>query len=223
MHLTRASLLTFLLLCWLDALPATGQSAGLLPQDEASRQPDFFTFRARLLVSLAQRDTLTLLNGIASEIRNTFGDDNGVDAFRRRWRLTEPDSELWSELATVLALGGTFQNDSTFVAPYTFSRWPAEYDAFDYLAVVGSGVRVRGEPSLTAPVLTRLGFEVVQRARTPRRSLTTAEAALWEPIQLRDGRIGYIARRWLRSPVGYRAVFMRRGLEWIMVSFIAGD
>jgi hypothetical protein len=85
------------------------------------------------------------------------------DRFRRGWRLEALDSELWSELAAVLALGGTLESDSTFVAPYVFSRWPASYDAFDYLAVIASNVRVRAEPSSTAPILRRVSFEVVQR------------------------------------------------------------
>ena len=60
-------------------IPATGQASKFLPHDEASQQPDFFSFRARLLVSLAGRDTTGLLNVVAPEIRNTFGDDNGVN------------------------------------------------------------------------------------------------------------------------------------------------
>lgn len=204
-------------------IPATGQATKLLPHDEASRQPDFFSFRARLLVSLAGRDTAGLLAVVAPKIRNTFGDDNGVTAFRRLWRLEAPDSEVWRELTAVLALGGTFENESTFVAPYVFSRWPSHYDAFDYLAVIASDVRVRSAPSSTAPVVTKVSFEVVQRARTAPKDQTPAPAALWEPIQLSSGRIGYMAKQFLRSPIGYRAVFIRRDNRWVMASFIAGD
>jgi len=221
--LKQRLLAVLLALYGLYPIPATGQASKFLPHDEASQQPDFFSFRARLLVSLAGRDTTGLLNVVAPQIRNTFGDDNGVAAFRRLWRLDAPDSEVWGELTAVVALGGTFENESTFVAPYVFSRWPSQYDAFDYLAVIASNVRVRSEPSSTAPVVARVGFEVVQRAGRAPKALTPAEVALWEPIKLSSGRIGYMAKQFLRSPIGYRAVFIRRDNRWVMASFIAGD
>jgi hypothetical protein len=199
-----------------------GQSARLLPQDEATRQADFFSFRARLITSIARRDTAGLLASVAPEIRNTFGDDNGIEAFRRLWRLDTPDSRLWEELAAALALGGTFESESTFTAPYVFSRWPSQYDAFEYLAVVGSSVRVRSEPHATAPVIGSSTFGVVRRAPDgPRPPPEGPER--WEAILLTDGRVGYMAREFLRSPVGYRAIFSRRANRWTMTAFVAGD
>jgi hypothetical protein len=221
--LKQRLLAALLALYCLYPIPATGQATKFLPHDEASRQPDFFSFRAQLLVSLARRDTAGLFNVVAPQIRNTFGDDNGVAAFRRLWRLEAPDSEVWGELTAVLALGGTFENESTFVAPYVFSRWPSHHDAFEYLAVIASDVRVRSEPSSTGPVVTRVGFELVQRARIAPTALTPAQAAAWEPIQLNSGRIGYMAKQFLRSPISYRAVFLRRDTRWVMASFVAGD
>ena len=203
--------------------PAVAQAGKLLPVDHAVRQPDFFSFRAGLLRALAGRDTIEVLKVVAPHIRNTFGDDNGSAAFRRLWRLEAPDSELWEELTAVLALGGTFENESTFVAPYVFSRWPSRYDAFEYLAVIGSGVRIRSEPDSKATMVGKVSFEVVQRGRTNSRSLTTAEAESWEPIRLGLGRVGYVAKRFLRSPVGYRAYFVRHDGRWTMTTFIAGD
>jgi hypothetical protein len=220
---TRRSALALLTLCCLYAPPATGQGARLPPHDEAARQPAFFSFRARLITSIARRDTAGLLAAVAPEIRNTFGDDNGIEAFRRLWRLDTPDSKLWEELAAVLALGGTFDGDSRFAAPYVFSRWPSQYDAFEYLAVVGSSVRVRAEPSSTAPVVATTSFEVMQRARKTPRLLTPEESERWEAVRLDDGRVGYMAKEFLRSPIGYRAIFSRRGSAWVMTSFIAGD
>ena len=219
----RQAALAVLALCCIGVPRAAGQAAKLLPEDQAARQPDFFSFRAGLLSALARRDTAAVLNIVAPQIRNTFGDDNGSAAFRRLWRLEAPDSELWGALTAVLALGGTFEDDSTFVAPYVFSRWPSRYDAFDYLAVVGSGVRIRSEPRSNATVLGKASFGVVQRARAGPRPLTTAEAEAWEPVQLAQGGVGYMAKRLLRSPVDYRAYFVRHQGRWTMTTFIAGD
>src|ERR671910_82309 len=87
-----------LVLCCLQVPPAAGQAVRLLPQDEAVRQPEFFSFRAQLLAALARRDTAALMSVVAPEIHNTFGDDNGPVAFRRLWRLDSADSPLWQEL-----------------------------------------------------------------------------------------------------------------------------
>jgi hypothetical protein len=203
--------------------PLAGQSPTLFPVDEAARAPDFFAFRAQLLVAMARRDTTALLAVVAPEIRNTFGDDNGVAAFRKRWRLEAPDSELWGALVEVLALGGSFENDSTFVAPYVFSRWPGDYDAFDYLAVIASNVRVRAEPSATARVLKHVTFVLVKRAPGGASQLTAVKRAEWEPIAVRSGQVGYVANQFVRSPVDYRAIFVRRSGRWTMITFIAGD
>jgi hypothetical protein len=215
--------LVLLGLCWIRVPVAVGQADKLLPQDHAVRQPDFFSFRAGLLGALARRDTAMVLQVVAPHIRNTFGDDNGSTAFRRLWRLETPDSELWEKLTAVLALGGTFENESTFVAPYVFSRWPSRYDAFDHLAVIGSAVRIRSEPDSQAAILGKVGLEVVQRARPGSRALTTAQAEAWEPIQLGAGRVGYVARQFLRSPIDYRAYFVRHDGRWTMTTFLAGD
>jgi hypothetical protein len=219
----RQAALALVGLCWVQVPLAVGQADQLLPEDHAVRQPDFFTFRAGLLRALARRDTVEVLKAVAPDIRNTFGDDNGSAAFRRLWRVEAPDSELWEELTAVLALGGTFESESTFVAPYVFSRWPSSYDAFGYLAVIGSGVRIRSAPDSKAAILGKVSLEVVRRGRASPPSSTTAGAEAWEPVQLGQGRVGYVARQFLRSPVDYRAYFVRRGGRWTMTTFIAGD
>ena len=125
-----------------------------LPVDEASRRPDFFSFRAQLQRAIARHDTTALLAVVHPEIRNSFGDNNGIDEFRMMWRIAEPDSGIWDTLGTVLALGGSFQDEQTFAAPYVFSRWPGQFDAFEHVAVIGSDVRVRAEPKADAPIDT---------------------------------------------------------------------
>ena len=114
----------------------------LAPVDEANQRADFFGFREKLQQRIATRDVAALLGIVHPDIKTTFGDDNGIDAFKRLWRLDQRDSELWRELGAVLALGGTFEGSDAFVAPYVFSRWPDNFDAFDHVAVVGSKVRV---------------------------------------------------------------------------------
>ena len=87
-----------------------------LPVDEASTRPDFFSFRAQLQRSIARHDTAALLAIVHPQIRNSFGDNNGIDEFRRMWNIGGVDSEIWDVLGTVLGLGGSFEDNRDVVA-----------------------------------------------------------------------------------------------------------
>jgi hypothetical protein len=222
MMLPRAALAA-LLVAGLSAEPVASQVARLYPVDEAAKDPEFFVFRARLLESLGRRDTAALMTVVAPEIRNSFGGDGGAAEFRQTWRLDRADSAVWTVLAAVLGLGGAFRDDTSFVAPYVFSRFPPSLDGFEHVAVIGSGVRVRAGPDSTAAAIGRLSFDVVRRARQGAGGGSVSGSDEWTPVQLAGGRVGYVASRYLRSPIDYRAYFVRRGGRWVMLSLVAGD
>jgi hypothetical protein len=208
---------------------AQAQVGKLLPSDEAVQDPELFAFRARLQAAVARHDTAAVLEVVDPNIKNTFGGDDGLAAFRRLWKLeTGDDSGLWDELGLVLALGGSFQsnpqnNKDTFVAPYVFSRWPEQFDAFEHVAVLGTKVRVRAEPRSGSPVLTALSFDIVPLAEMGRSRMTPDQAKEWTSIKLRDGRTGYIASRYVRSSIAHRAFLTRKDGQWRLTLFVAGD
>jgi len=183
------------------------------PIDQATQQPDFFSFRARLQVAVARRDASAVLSILDPSIRNTFGGDDGIEAFKRRWRIDSPDSELWEELGTVLAFGGFFEGPSTFVAPYTFR---CGEEAFEDVVVLGSNVRLRAAPSERADVVGLLSFSVVSLA-------SGYPLGPWAEVTVGDGRRGFVATRYIRSPIDYRALFVRSSNGWRMTALIAGD
>lgn len=189
----------------------------LLPVDEAASRPDFFAFRARLLTAIARHDAARVRAIVDPDIKNGFGGEEGSRSFEEMWRPDAPDSRLWEELGRTLALGGTFEGPDTFEAPYVFSRWPQQYDAFEHVAVIGSDVRVRAAARSDAEVLTTLSFSILRVARPE-----TGSGA-WTAIQLPDGRAGYVAAECVRSPVAYRAIFTRAGSGWRLAMFLQGD
>lgn len=189
----------------------------LPPVDEAAAQPDFFTFRAHLLAAIVRQDREALLSVVHENIKNSFGGNDGIAEFKNVWEIDSPDSRVWFRLGTVLALGGTFEENGTFVAPYTFSRWPKEFDAFDHIAVIGSNVRVRSVPRRDAPVLTRVSFCILETL-PPKQS-----NGGWVAVRLPDGQTGYIAEKFARSPIDYRAIFQKQEGGWRLIVFLAGD
>ena len=201
------------------AAPATPR---LLPVDEATRFPDFFSFRAALQAAIARRDTTALLAAVDPHVKIGFGADNGIDAFRAQWRLDDPQCALWQELGSVLALGGSFRGDDAFDAPYVFSRWPQAYDAFEHVAVVAARVRVREAASADARVLAQVDFAILAVGRDGTDGGGRGGDG-WTPVRLPDGRAGFVASHLVKSPVGYRAIFGRKGVGWKLMAFVAGD
>ncbi len=203
------------------ALIDAAQTATLLPVDQAASRPEFFSFRSRLQAALARHDVEQVMAVVHRNIKNSFGGDDGVEGFRRIWKPTEPDSRLWSELATVLALGGTFgDNQRTFVAPYTFSRWPDGYDGFEHVVLVASDVRIRDAPRVDAPVVTSLSFAILPLARVGRDNPRGEE---WTAVRVGATKVGYVASQFARSPIDYRAMFSLQDGRWQLMLFLAGD
>ena len=186
--------------------------------DQAATQPDFFTFRAQLLTAVARHDAAALMAVVHPNIKCDFGGGESKAFFEEYWKPSAPGSQVWAELAAVLALGGTFSTPDTFVAPYVFSRWPQGVDAFEHVAVVGDRVRIRTAPRPDAEAAAVSSFEILPLAR---QSGDAPEE--WTAVSLAGKKIGYVASRFVRSPIGYRAYFSREDGRWQMLMFIAGD
>jgi hypothetical protein len=134
------------------------------------------------------------------------------------WKPEEPASDLWGTLGIVLALGGSFQRPDTFVAPYVFSRWPERFDSFEHVALVAADVRIREAARADAAVLTTRSFAILPVARP-----ATPDSEGWTAVQLDGKRVGYVASRFARSPIDYRAIFTRSDGRWQLTMFLAGD
>ena len=119
------------------------------------------------------------------QIKNSFGGNDGIAEFREVWKPETADSGIWDTLGTVLALGGSFQDENAFVAPYVFSRWPGQFDSFEHVAVIGSDVRVRSQANTNAATLTTVSFAILPTARQ------VTELAGWTAVRLDT------AARWL--------------------------
>jgi Bacterial SH3 domain len=201
--------------------PATAQPQrpSFHPVDQAIEQPDFFVFRARLQAGVAQHDVRALISALDPHIKNNHGPgEGGVKEFLETWRLQVADSPLWGELSLVLALGGNFAtNGDTFEAPYVSSQWPDHLMPFEHAAVLGTSVRVRSQPSVSASIVTTLDFGTVELE--PSGSVHGD----WVAVRLGDGSSGYMQRRFLRKAIDYRAVFRKRDGRWWLAAFIAGD
>jgi hypothetical protein len=193
----------------------------LLPRDEANAS--FHAFRAEAIEALARKDTAWLYGILAPEIKNTFGGDDGIEGFKRVWRMDDPGTQVWSALSRILNMGGQQTSDSTFVAPYVFAFWPDSIDAFSYVAITDSAATVHAEPSPASPALGVASYSIVRVGEWKGRGESDVPGdTTWASVQLPAAR-GWVRGADVYSPVGWRAMFTRRGDRWLMILFVAGD
>jgi hypothetical protein len=211
--------------------PAASQdTVRLLPVDEADQDSTFFDFRARLIEAVVHRDADYLLNQFSSDGLDGFGGQISRDEFARVWKPHRIDSEIWPVLGHVLAHGGAFEEDPTtryFLAPYYSASWPGvELNSFEYAAIVGDRVPVRGEPKEESEQVASLSYDVVKLPGIPPEiecSRRDWREEKWQEIVLPEGGRGFVACRHIGMAIGYRIAFEKEGGEWVISFIDAGD
>jgi hypothetical protein len=198
-------------------LPAI-KGTTLKPVDEGPSDSSFAAFRKDLLDAVQQRDAKRLIAALDPDIRTSFGGGGRIAGFREQWSPDNKDSAVWAELETILTNGGTFLKGGTtpsFWAPYVYSAWPDGFDAFEYGAVMGENIPLRESPANDGKTLGLLSYNIVK--------LTREEKSGFLRVQTEDGRSGWVGSAQVRSPIGYRAGFIKSSEGWKMNALVAGD
>jgi len=86
--------------------------------------------------------------------------------------------------------------------------------------VIGSNVRLRNQPRSDATSTTNVSYAILQLDEEALNTdwMNKDWTAVWV-----GGRKSYIATRFLRSPVDYRARFARSAQGWQLTLFLNGD
>ncbi len=205
------------------------EAGKLHPVDQAPKDSLFFLFRAGLIDMVSRKDVISLMKQVHPEIKYSFGDPEGIAGFVKSWGLTSPEeaqkSEIWNVLERILPMGGVFTAPDEFVAPYYFSTWPEDTDAFGYLAVTGGGVRLRETASLNSRIVKTISYDMVKlTGQSDTQETINGHTHPWFKVKMADGTEGFIFGQFLGSPVGYRAGFRKTpGQGWKLVFLVAGD
>ena len=193
----------------------SGAPPRVVPRDEADQRPDFAEFREQLRQAVTRRDADAVIAVLHPQIKVGFDGSDGPDAFKER-HLKNPEEDFWKEFGAVLSMGGRFAPNE-FTAPYTFTDFPNDLDAFECMVVTGRDVLLRAAPRSTARIVARLDHHVVQVF------FDDATNGAWRRVETADTRVGYISSRYLRSPIDYRASFRFENGRWWLVMYLAGD
>jgi hypothetical protein len=204
--------------------PQRLSAANLKPRYDARVNASFDKFRMDLLATIKTKDSDALLAIVADDIRLSFGDTNGKDAFVNEWKPADPDSKVWAVLNLVVQNGGTFKTPTQFVAPYVYAIFPEDRDAFEFVSVVPPTAKLLAEPKADAEVVVPLNYDIVQLLDFSQlKSQHECTDADWLKVKTDAGQEGYVMCRQVRSPVDYRAFFEKKGDAWMMTTLIAGD
>lgn len=206
-------------------------SIELRPVDESHDHPSMREFRQQFESIISKRDVEGLLAVVDPNIKNDFGGNDGVEAFKTIWKLNEnpENSEVWTVLQDIVSLGGVFldEEQTLFVAPYVYALYDLDLDPFTHSVVTGEGVNVRTAPDTASSILETVSYIVVRVLPTYDEELPTIDLEgrtyQWAKVQLPSGTIGYMVDRYLWSPVGYRLAFSRQGDQWRLIYLLAGD
>jgi hypothetical protein len=199
----------------------------LLPVDEGKRDESFNIFRENLINAVKRKDKNHLIGVLDPNISLSFGGDAGIKDFKKYWEIDKSTTKIWDELLPVLTNGGKFSYDGgkkIFCAPYSFTDFPDDLDAFEYQVIFGNNVRLRLRPDLSSRILTKLSYNIVKIDYE--QSITDGNDEpnyIWYKIETLGGMKGFVSADYVRSPIDYRACFAKKGGKWKMTDFIAGD
>lgn len=199
-----------------------------LPVDEAGQNPDFKAFRDELINAVKNKDAEFLKKHVSNTIRYTFGAGaGGFDGLMEYWNEQSKynNEDLWTELGKMLALGGSFDNTdkTSFTAPYVFSKFPQGFDGFEYVAVIDKNVKVYSKPDINSEVLGEYNYNVVKLSRNKEGYYMTQTQPKWWMVETPSKTVGYVQEQYIRSPIDYRASFVKENGVWKMNFFVAGD
>ncbi|RJP20754.1 MAG: hypothetical protein C4527_24680 [Candidatus Omnitrophota bacterium] len=202
------------------------KSVKLYPTDESAWDSSFHAFRKKLDQALAQKDAVFIESILTTDVLSSFGGDGGVAEFKEHYKIAQSDSEFWEIMRECLRLGGTFQyygdGQKYFVAPYVFSRFPKEFDAFFYAAIIKKAVPMRILPDDRAKIIHFLSYDVVKTAEEGRMELIEEKNGYVKNTTL-AGEKGWVRREEIRSPIDYRVLFKLIDGQWKLSSLVNGD
>ena len=220
----RAGLLVWFATLLVVAGNLSAQPVKLAPVDEAAGDPTWTHFRARLIDALVKHDRKFVTDIVDRNVRNISGSD-GIVEFRKLWEPKSMESPLWSELPKVMFLGSVMvrQGKTTEVcAPYVYFKWPANAPDNANAAIVTREALLKSRPSAQALTLQSYSYDLVAVSDWEIADESRDSRQIWIAIKTAAG-TGYLPQEQARSPLEYRACFVKQGTTWRMTGLEVGE
>lgn len=191
--------------------------------DDGPQDASFVKFRNELKDIIARKDASALFKHLASDIKIDFGGFGGGPEFHKMWKPYDKDTKVWAALSLVVNQGGNFDAPVRFSAPYVYSAFPSDLDAFEHLVVTNEEAVMRKAAKPDAPIVRKLDRDILTIVNTASKPQHEAGPNDWSEVKDAKGNQGFVLDRDLRSPLDYRAYFEKRKGRWQITVFLAGD
>jgi len=223
----KKQLVYFLLILFSPILWAE-DLAKLLPVDEAERDLSLLEFRTKMLQAIERKEPEVFVTMLDQKIWASRK-KRGMKNFIEMWQPDSIDSELWSELGTVLRMGGSFvrsERGVRFCSPYVYTTFPDSLDPFGHGAIIKERAVMKSDASSSSRTITSLSYDLVKvhdwRSKTDPMGERFGN---WIKVSsLLSGNEGYVDKANVRSPTDYTACFLfttKRG--WKLESFMNNE
>jgi len=211
------------------------------PRNELYKDSSLTDFVCKLQYAIFKKNKDFLLSVVDKNVKNGFGGDNGIEAFKEMWKLDSSDSDIWYFLSRVISLGGTFCDTpslSCFVLPYVgLIECLDTLNPYSTMVVTETNVNVREKPDKNSNIIGQLNYDIVmydydksyfeyeyneEGIRSNNEQYYMDKE--WYYISSLDKKIGgYVSGEYLWSPIGYRFFLDKIDGNWKIIGWFAGD
>lgn len=204
----------------------------IAPSQEQALSADFASFRRSLMVAIQQRDAAFIRALVTDQTQWSYGGTLSLDSYT----IDNPDSVLWQHLEKAVGVECS-NDDSTTKGTEESTIWrcpdftPAQHaiqpDRPVYsetaVAILARDVPIHAGPGVEHDLLTRVSYDYLPI--TGGHPLETfSDINQWTPVNLPDGRQGYVQNRYaFHSPTEFRVGFIRQKGLWRLHFLLPGD
>ena len=218
---------------------AKTQNPTFAPRDEAYQDASLNAFVAKLLEAIDKRDQSFLYSVINIDVAGERGVAGGVEDFKQEWNADKDSSMMWPLMKRAIELGGVFLHDTNdltgryqFVFPYVYDLpLDIEDDYYSIGVITGKNVNLREGPGTTAPIKSKLSYDVIWYLETNDQNGVTTSGSNsfgepeWYKIATYDRQQqGWVNWKYVYSPMSYRLFLFKNAKgAWNISAFLAGD
>jgi len=233
----RSISILFLLFLWLPFGKA--QNPTFPPKDEVYLDSSLNVFVKQLLEAIDKRDQYFLYSVVEIDVAGQRGVAGGVEEFKQEWDADNDSSRIWPIMKRAIKLGGVFLHDPNdltgryqFVFPYVYDLpLDIEDDYYSIGVVTGKNVNLREGPKTSAPIKSKLTYDVIWFLETNDQNGQTRSGTNpygdpeWYQVATYDHqKKGWVNWKYVYSPMDYRIfLFKDNKGAWKISAFLAGD
>ncbi len=194
------------------------QNPRIIPRDESVKDSSLTVFINELRLAIKKKDKDFILNSVSPTVKNSFGNDDGIETFKKKWQLDAPQCQLWGNLEKLLNLGGTFVDDenTNMLFPSVFPYLRNIYnDTFSMAVVTSEKLMLREKPDKKSKTLGILSYDVAYLLYSDKFTPEYGFKPSWSYIRTLDKKMaGYVPEEYLYNPLQYRMFIAKRDGKW---------